>query len=255
MPDTNIYTYKGYTGGLYNLSIIFRKNYSDLKKYIKDYDIEEAMEKSKDISPKPSRESFKNCSEFKLSDSDYELINKYSNLLQNFFINNNIVDEDAQQELYLKFYYYIHSHNKKLRSLSTSDCIKYIINILHSLYARYFRDNAVNYNQVDIDNIRIDFNIDNYILNKEYREYLRKLLVHPNITINEQITIALRIGLYDNEIWTLKAIGNVLHCTKERVRQIEKRALEKLKQIMLEQCSKEYIDNILAFYNIHNDES
>lgn len=45
----------------------------------------------------------------------------------------------------------------------------------------------------------------------------------------ERDIVKLRFGLDDNKIHTLEEIGKILNLTRERVRQIEKRALEKLK--------------------------
>ncbi len=45
----------------------------------------------------------------------------------------------------------------------------------------------------------------------------------------ERQVVILRYGLYDEEMRTLEEIGKVLHVTRERVRQIEDRALKKIK--------------------------
>jgi RNA polymerase primary sigma factor len=46
----------------------------------------------------------------------------------------------------------------------------------------------------------------------------------------EREVIALRYGLADGESWTLQQIGDRLHLTRERIRQIESRAREKLRR-------------------------
>jgi RNA polymerase primary sigma factor len=47
---------------------------------------------------------------------------------------------------------------------------------------------------------------------------------------NEREVLRLRFGLEDDEPRTLQAIGNRLHLSRERVRQIESRAIEKLRR-------------------------
>jgi RNA polymerase sigma factor (sigma-70 family) len=44
----------------------------------------------------------------------------------------------------------------------------------------------------------------------------------------EQLVVSLRFGLFDNEALTLSAAGEILGVSKERVRQIENRAIAKL---------------------------
>ena len=58
----------------------------------------------------------------------------------------------------------------------------------------------------------------------EMRELLEKIL-----SDRERNKLELRYGLYDNKIHTLKEIGEILNITRERVRQIEKKAIIKLK--------------------------
>jgi RNA polymerase primary sigma factor len=45
----------------------------------------------------------------------------------------------------------------------------------------------------------------------------------------ERMIIKLRFGLYDGEIWTLEEIGKIYHVTRERIRQIEVKAIRKLR--------------------------
>ena len=58
----------------------------------------------------------------------------------------------------------------------------------------------------------------------EMRELLEKIL-----SDREKRILELRYGLYDNKIHRLKEIGEILNITRERVRQIEKKAIIKLK--------------------------
>ena len=58
----------------------------------------------------------------------------------------------------------------------------------------------------------------------EMRELLENVLAE-----REKEILELRYGLYNNKIHTLKEIGEILNITRERVRQIEKKAIMKLK--------------------------
>lgn len=60
------------------------------------------------------------------------------------------------------------------------------------------------------------------------------------LTPKEQRVIDLRFGLNGNDSKTLEAIGTELHVTRERVRQIEKDALEKLKRkVRIDEISRD----------------
>ena len=59
----------------------------------------------------------------------------------------------------------------------------------------------------------------------EMRELLNNVL-----TEREKKILEYRYGLYNNKIYTLKEIGEMMGITRERVRQIEKKAITKLKE-------------------------
>jgi len=56
-----------------------------------------------------------------------------------------------------------------------------------------------------------------------------KIIKEDTLTEREKEILELRYGLYNNKIHTLKEIGSILNITRERVRQIEKKAIIKLK--------------------------
>ena len=60
-------------------------------------------------------------------------------------------------------------------------------------------------------------------------EDLQKLML-ATLTEREQNVLRMRYGLGDGKRRTLEEIGNGLHVTRERVRQIESRAFEKLRE-------------------------
>ncbi len=59
------------------------------------------------------------------------------------------------------------------------------------------------------------------------REQLRTVL--DQLTPREKRVIELRYGLYDGRTWTLEQVGKVFGVTRERIRQIEAKALRKLR--------------------------
>jgi RNA polymerase primary sigma factor len=62
------------------------------------------------------------------------------------------------------------------------------------------------------------------VLHDQIREMLQEL---PE---REQKIIELRFGLNDGREWTLEEVGKVMNLTRERIRQLEKAALRKLRK-------------------------
>ena len=60
------------------------------------------------------------------------------------------------------------------------------------------------------------------------REQIREIL--SDLTEREQQVLRLRYGLDDNHSRTLEEVGKQLNVTRERIRQIEAKALRKLKR-------------------------
>jgi len=72
------------------------------------------------------------------------------------------------------------------------------------------------------------------------REEIRKVL--SNLTLRERQVIELRFGLVDDHDHTLEEVGRKLKVTRERVRQIEERAIRKLRHPQASRILKEYLD-------------
>lgn len=72
------------------------------------------------------------------------------------------------------------------------------------------------------------------------REEIRKVL--NQLTTRERQVIELRFGLVDDHDHTLEEVGKKLKVTRERVRQIEERAIRKLRHPQASRILKEYLD-------------
>ena len=72
------------------------------------------------------------------------------------------------------------------------------------------------------------------------REEVRKVL--SNLTLRERQVIELRFGLVDDHDHTLEEVGKKLKVTRERVRQIEERAIRKLRHPQSSRILRDYLD-------------
>lgn len=72
------------------------------------------------------------------------------------------------------------------------------------------------------------------------REEIRKVL--GQLTLRERQVIELRFGLLDDQDHTLEEVGKKLKVTRERVRQIEERAIRKLRHPQASRILKDYLD-------------
>ena len=72
------------------------------------------------------------------------------------------------------------------------------------------------------------------------REEVRRAL--NNLTLRERQVIELRFGLVDDRDHTLEEVGRKLKVTRERVRQIEERAIRKLRHPQSSRLLKDYLD-------------
>lgn len=79
------------------------------------------------------------------------------------------------------------------------------------------------------DIIGTDTDIESDIIKEDQINEMRKLLDNV-LTPREKEILEYRYGLYNMKVHTLKEIGEMLGITRERVRQIEKKAIVKLKQ-------------------------
>lgn len=97
-----------------------------------------------------------------------------------------------------------------------------------------FQD-VISYNETIGDNIYLEDvigkedDVEENIIKEEQLEEM-KILFNKILTSRERAILELRYGMDNNKIHTLKEIGELLNITRERVRQIEKKAIQKLKR-------------------------
>ena len=81
-----------------------------------------------------------------------------------------------------------------------------------------------------IDLIKDDYNLEEEMFeknkNKEFRDYVFN---YPYLTDREKLVLSYRFGFEDGQIHTLDDVGQVIGVTRERIRQIENKAIRRLR--------------------------
>ena len=83
-----------------------------------------------------------------------------------------------------------------------------------------------------------DISVEDLIISESLKELLIEILIHY---LQRKRSFELRFGLNGNDPLTLEAIGNKYNLTRERIRQIENKALKKLKRLNLRNGLKDYL--------------
>ena len=78
------------------------------------------------------------------------------------------------------------------------------------------------------------------LVNESLQKEIQYLLA--DLTDRERDVIELRFGLQDGQFYSLAEIGRVLALSRERVRQIESKALQKLRQPSRRNRVRDYLD-------------
>lgn len=85
----------------------------------------------------------------------------------------------------------------------------------------------------------LNYSIEDMVIFKDLKEQIINLL--STLTPKEKEILKLRFGLSGNEPLTLEAIGNKYGLTRERIRQIEKKTLKKIRRLNLKSGLKDYL--------------
>ena len=85
----------------------------------------------------------------------------------------------------------------------------------------------------------VENNADKGIISLSMQEQLRSVL--ETLTEKEKKVLELRYGLFGGKVKTLEEIGKEFHVTRERVRQIETKAMQKLNQPFVARRLKDYL--------------
>lgn len=85
-----------------------------------------------------------------------------------------------------------------------------------------------------------DAEIDQYIEAFFLREYIKEAL--GTLTEREKDVLEMRYGFKDGQEWTLEEIGVECHVTRERIRQIEAKALRKLRHPSRSKKLRDFVD-------------
>lgn len=84
-----------------------------------------------------------------------------------------------------------------------------------------------------------DDSIEDIIISQDLKEQIQNIL--NSLTPKEREVLELRFGLNGKEPMTLEAIGNKYNLTRERIRQIENKALNKIRRLNSNNGLKDYL--------------
>jgi len=84
-----------------------------------------------------------------------------------------------------------------------------------------------------------DHSIEDIIISQDLKEQIKNIL--NSLTPKEKEVLELRYGLNGKEPMTLEAIGNKYNLTRERIRQIENKALNKIRRLTSNIGLKDYL--------------
>lgn len=99
-------------------------------------------------------------------------------------------------------------------------------------------DSEDNYVELQ-DYIPCDYSIENVVISHDLKVQITNIL--DLLTPKEKNILKLRYGLNGEEPLTLEAIGSRYNLTRERIRQIEKKALDKIRRYTLRFGLKDYL--------------
>lgn len=147
-----------------------------------------------------------------------------------------------------KFYKYEKNKSERLKLIAEE--MNLTVEGVKNLFALY--DAFINIKSLDEpigednDTVRLDIlpeenqeSVEEIIMKLELREKIDELL--KTLTDREKKVLILRYGLKDNKQRTLEEVGKILNLTRERIRQIENQALEKLRHPSRSKKLKDFV--------------
>lgn len=90
-----------------------------------------------------------------------------------------------------------------------------------------------------------NYNLEEDVINRSLRKQILASFKDANLTPREKDIILLRFGLYDGDCRTLEEVASEFNITRERIRQIEMKALRKLRNPKPAKRLLDYTDDIL----------
>ena len=226
------YTYEGYSGSIEFLCRIFNKETSDVKKYM----FEEMLSFSEAFGKAPVRKAriteevmggYCKHSEPKMPEENRQYFDKVTNTVTRYIRSHDIRDNDVKQELYLFAYEALAKYTPErgrvvfYTHLRLRNAHAYVLRIrhLHEIYVINPESEDVFDTHSDPDRSDINVPVDDIYA------------LMDGLTTREKIIIDLRFGLTDGHARKLEEVGNIIGVTKERVRQIELKAIRKLRNL------------------------
>lgn len=158
----------------------------------------------------------------------HEKLNTLSQLENSYLSHNESLDLDMlcnEANITKQEYFLINSY-------------KTIFSHLISLNSFINVDSEENYIELQ-DYIPCDDSIENIVISHDLQVQIRNML--DILTPKEKNILKLRYGLNGEEPLTLEAIGSRYNLTRERIRQIEKKALNKIRRYTLRFGLKDYL--------------
>lgn len=158
----------------------------------------------------------------------YEKLNAISQIENSYITNNKSLDIDMlcnEVNITKQEYLLINSYKTNFSNLIS---LNSVINI----------DSDENYIELQ-DYIPCDYSIEDVVISDDLKMQILNLL--NMLTPKEKEILKLRYGLNGEEPLTLEAIGNKYNLTRERIRQIENKALNKIRRYTSRFGLKDYL--------------
>lgn len=98
---------------------------------------------------------------------------------------------------------------------------------------------------------------DEIIAKQHLSQYIKELIIFANLSEREMLVLMLRYGLIDDQPKTLEEIGKIFDLSRERIRQIEIKALNKIRQSDLTKQFVDYAknpDKALGYISSYDDQ-